>query len=310
MPQGVGAFAQQHVPGAASAMNTFNQAQHKVNQVSGQFNQATSGVWGGGGGHGGRRDYDEGPQGAGFQEPQSGYMPRESTLSFLFDLAHRGGVALSTQGLDVSGPGADLASPPRPLQRWAPLLRPCTAARRTTTRLTNRTPRAVTPARPRRSLSTRTGTTRPRSAAAAEARRTATTAGTAEAEEAHSASAVRRRASSSTTEAGTTKARRRLSSAVTSVARPALAEEGQARREVTVVGTAASPSSAAGSLASEGVSPGLAVEDLPRLLRATCTDRAARHTTRAGITVGRTMVDRVATTRATRAAVEEAGTTE
>ncbi|KPV75411.1 uncharacterized protein RHOBADRAFT_36269 [Rhodotorula graminis WP1] len=75
MPQGVGAFAQQHVPGAQGAMNTFNQAQHKINHVSNQFNQATSGVWGGGGGqHGGRRDYDDGQSG-GFQEPQSGYMP-------------------------------------------------------------------------------------------------------------------------------------------------------------------------------------------------------------------------------------------
>ncbi|GAA5823128.1 hypothetical protein JCM3770_005260 [Rhodotorula araucariae] len=89
MPQGVGQFAQQYVPGAGAAINTFNQAQHKISQVSNQFNSATSGQWAGG-----RRDFDDGPPapggyggggygqlggggggGAGFQEPQSGYMP-------------------------------------------------------------------------------------------------------------------------------------------------------------------------------------------------------------------------------------------
>ena len=65
MPNGVGAFAQQYVPGAGAAMNTYSQAQHKISEVSQTFNTATSGQWG-------RRD---GPDG--FQEPQSGYMPRE-----------------------------------------------------------------------------------------------------------------------------------------------------------------------------------------------------------------------------------------
>ncbi|GAA6002538.1 hypothetical protein JCM10207_001169 [Rhodosporidiobolus poonsookiae] len=61
MPQGVGAFAQQHIPGASSAMNSFTQAQNKFNQVSNQFSTATSGV-----GFGGRREFGDG---------QGGYMP-------------------------------------------------------------------------------------------------------------------------------------------------------------------------------------------------------------------------------------------
>ncbi|GAA5870617.1 hypothetical protein JCM3774_001704 [Rhodotorula dairenensis] len=65
MPNGVGAFAQQYVPGAGTAMNTYNQVGQKISHVSQTFNTATSGQW-----SGGRRD---GPDG--FQEPQSGYMP-------------------------------------------------------------------------------------------------------------------------------------------------------------------------------------------------------------------------------------------
>ncbi|GAA5857550.1 hypothetical protein JCM8547_009336 [Rhodosporidiobolus lusitaniae] len=65
MPQGVGAFAQQHIPGASSAMNTFNSAQQQFQHVSSQFNTATSGVGFGGG----RREYD-GSVGA-----EGGYMP-------------------------------------------------------------------------------------------------------------------------------------------------------------------------------------------------------------------------------------------
>lgn len=65
MPQGVGAFAQQYVPGAGAAMNTFGQAQHTFAQVQHSLNTATSGQWS-------RRDV-----GDGFQEPQPGYMPRE-----------------------------------------------------------------------------------------------------------------------------------------------------------------------------------------------------------------------------------------
>jgi hypothetical protein len=68
MPNGVGSFAQQYVPGAGAAMNTYSQAQHKISQVSQSFNTATSGQFG-------RRD---GPDG--FQEPQSGYMPRELSV--------------------------------------------------------------------------------------------------------------------------------------------------------------------------------------------------------------------------------------
>ncbi|POY71751.1 hypothetical protein BMF94_5112 [Rhodotorula taiwanensis] len=63
MPQGVGAFAQQYVPGAGAAMNTFGQAQHTFAQVQHSLNTATSGQWS-------RRDV-----GDGFQEPQPGYMP-------------------------------------------------------------------------------------------------------------------------------------------------------------------------------------------------------------------------------------------
>lgn len=69
MPNGVGAFAQQYVPGAGAAMNTFSSAQHTFSQVSNTFNSATSGQWG-------RRD---GPEG--FQEPQPGWMPREFSFS-------------------------------------------------------------------------------------------------------------------------------------------------------------------------------------------------------------------------------------
>jgi len=128
MPQGVGAFAQQHVPGAQGAMNTFNQAQHKINQVSGQFNSATSGVWGGGGGgqHGGRRDYDDG-QGGGFQEPQSGYMPRASSLpSLLADLSRSsdaGSLLLARRladSLSLSSSPAAMGAPPQAVHGGAP----------------------------------------------------------------------------------------------------------------------------------------------------------------------------------------------
>ncbi|GAA6027320.1 hypothetical protein JCM8097_002590 [Rhodosporidiobolus ruineniae] len=66
MPQGVGAFAQQHIPGASGVMNTFNQAQQSFNSMSNQFSSATSGV-----GFGGRRDMDGGYGG----EPPAGFMP-------------------------------------------------------------------------------------------------------------------------------------------------------------------------------------------------------------------------------------------
>lgn len=50
MPQGVGAFAQQHIPGASTVMGGFNSAQQTYNSFSG-----------GGGGHQGgrRRDADD-----------------------------------------------------------------------------------------------------------------------------------------------------------------------------------------------------------------------------------------------------------
>ncbi|BGP31871.1 hypothetical protein JCM10296v2_003649 [Rhodotorula toruloides] len=63
MPQGVGAFAQQYIPGANSAMNTFNQASNKFSQVQHAFG-------GPGGGGGGRREFE-----GGLQEPAQGYMP-------------------------------------------------------------------------------------------------------------------------------------------------------------------------------------------------------------------------------------------
>ncbi|GAA6061244.1 hypothetical protein JCM10212_002703 [Sporobolomyces blumeae] len=60
LPNGVGAFAQQHIPGASSVMSG-------VNQVQSTFNSFSSS--GGGGGHGGRRDVDQ------FQPPPAGFMP-------------------------------------------------------------------------------------------------------------------------------------------------------------------------------------------------------------------------------------------
>ncbi|GJN89194.1 hypothetical protein Rhopal_002172-T1 [Rhodotorula paludigena] len=69
MPHGVGQFAQDHIPGAGSAMNTFHQAQNKFSSVSNAFNSATSGQWGGGG----RREFDDGTGGYG-GGPQQGYQ--------------------------------------------------------------------------------------------------------------------------------------------------------------------------------------------------------------------------------------------
>ncbi|GAA5835537.1 hypothetical protein JCM11251_002958 [Rhodosporidiobolus azoricus] len=66
MPQGVGAFAQQHIPGASSAMNTFNSVSDQFSSVQQQFNSATSGHGFGGGHQGGRREFGDEPQGGGY----------------------------------------------------------------------------------------------------------------------------------------------------------------------------------------------------------------------------------------------------
>ncbi|GAA6015071.1 hypothetical protein JCM11491_001649 [Sporobolomyces phaffii] len=62
MPHGVGAFAQQYVPGASAVMGGVNQVQQTFNSFGG----------GGGNNHGGRRDVDE--YGGGGAQP-GGFMP-------------------------------------------------------------------------------------------------------------------------------------------------------------------------------------------------------------------------------------------
>ncbi|GAA5931982.1 hypothetical protein JCM1841_006122 [Sporobolomyces salmonicolor] len=62
MPHGVGAFAQQHIPGASTVMGGFNQAQNTFQQFSG----ATKPYLG--------REMD-GQGAGGFQEPPAGFMP-------------------------------------------------------------------------------------------------------------------------------------------------------------------------------------------------------------------------------------------
>ncbi|GAA5913792.1 hypothetical protein JCM5296_002869 [Sporobolomyces johnsonii] len=62
MPHGVGAFAQQHVPGASTVMGGFNQVQNTFQQFSG----ATKPYLG--------REMD-GQGAGGFQEPPAGFMP-------------------------------------------------------------------------------------------------------------------------------------------------------------------------------------------------------------------------------------------
>lgn len=125
-------------------MNTYSQAQHKISQVSQSFNTATSGQFG-------RRD---GPDG--FQEPQSGYMPREFSVSVGFPkLSSSWPVSLTTFFLLI------LSQPPERPRRLS------MEARRTLTSSPSRTPRRVIPVRSSRCtevdllLTTNTVTIRP-----------------------------------------------------------------------------------------------------------------------------------------------------
>ncbi|GAA5928728.1 Het-C domain-containing protein [Sporobolomyces koalae] len=72
MPNGVGAFAQQYIPGASTVMGGVNSVQQTFNQFSGS---------GGGNQHGGRRDVDEFGNPGGFVAPPGG-PPQGSASDF------------------------------------------------------------------------------------------------------------------------------------------------------------------------------------------------------------------------------------